>query len=288
MSRPVRREQEADGPSPQFPLTNPRLRFPRQLLLFGLAALLTFVVSVAPARADIIDLTKAGSFGVANGGIYVQTDPQPTGTGNLDPFVRIQMTGTERGYNTDARPVEFDTKDQNQWTHSLNLSSLTPETINGTSYYKFLLDINEIGNDAGSLLSLNDVKVYLGDSASLTGYNDGFGVHSVGVYDLDSASTDNTVELNYKLNHGSGSGDMFLYIPTANFQGFGSQFQWVYLYSAFGNPNQSDAGFEEWAASVSPPQPPTAVPAPPGAIMAGLGIGCCLLGVRRRKLVAAA
>jgi len=252
------------------------------------AALMAVAWAAPPARADAINLTTTGSSGTANGGLDVQTSPQPTGTGYIGPFVRIQMTGTERGYNTDARPVEFDTKDQNQWTHSLNLSNLTPETINGTSYYKFLLDINEEGNPSGKLLSLNDVQVYLGNSPSLTGYNDGFGANSVGVYDLD-AGKDNTVELNYKLNHGSGSGDMFLYIPTSAFAGFDSQFQWVYLYSAFGNPHQSDAGFEEWAAytqpSTTPPVTNNPVPAPPSVLLGAIGLGCAAMGrtIRRRK-----
>ena len=49
--------------------------------------------------------------------------------------------------------LEFQTKDQNQWTHSLTLNSLATVTINGTQYYQFALDINEQGNTSGSLLS---------------------------------------------------------------------------------------------------------------------------------------
>ena len=203
----------------------------------------------------------------------------------INPFVRIQRTGTERGYNTDGRPVEFDTKDQNQWTHSLPLSSLSAETINGTAYYKFLLDINETATDKGKLLSMDDFRLYLGDRPDLLGWNDGFGADSKKIYDIDAGPDGNTrVDLNYKLNHGSGSGDMFVYVPVADFQGFGSQFQYVYLYSAFGNPHSSDAGFEEWWAqtgpSVTPPSPPpNGVPAPPSVVLAGLALGG--LGLRR-------
>src|SRR3954453_4324920 len=78
------------------------------------------VTSAGSARANfIINLTTAGSSGSSQGAYFYQADPQPTGTGVFQPFVRIQQTGTERGYNTDARPVEFQTKDENQWTHSL-------------------------------------------------------------------------------------------------------------------------------------------------------------------------
>lgn len=255
-----------------------------------IAALIAAAALPSPARADIIDLTTAGSSGSAGGTLFYQADPQPTGTGVIQPFVRIQRTGTERGYNTDARPVEFDTKDQNQWTHSLPLNTLTPVEINGTQYYQFLLDINEQGNARGSLLSLNDVQIYLGNAPDLTGFTSGsgFGSNSVPVYNLDSTE-DNTVELNYKLNHGSGSGDMFMYVPVSYFQGFGGQYQYVYLYSAFGTPHASDAGFEEWAAltggkgSTGGGNP---VPAPPGLVLAGVGFGCMFIGrLRLRRKV---
>lgn len=240
-----------------------------------------------PANAETIDLTKVGSSGTAGGALFTTTETQPTGTGVLDPFVRIQMTGTERGYNTDARPIEFDTKDQNQWTHSLNLNAMALEKLNGKSYYKFLLDINEEGNRTGKLLSLNDLHVHLGNSPSLTGYNDGFGENSVSVFNLD-AGTDITIELNSKLNHGSGSGDMFAYIPVSNFAGFDSDYQWVYLYSAFGTPNESDSGFEEWAASVDIKKPDIVhAPTPSTTLLAVIGLGCVAARMFRRRLQSA-
>ena len=57
-----------------------------------------------------------------------------------------------------------------------------------------------------------------------------------------NASTSNWVHLNYDLGHGSGSGDMVVYIPNSLFVG-GS---FVYLYSAFGSNFSSGDGFEEW------------------------------------------
>jgi hypothetical protein len=50
--------------------------------------------------------------------------------------------------------------------------------------------------------------------------------------------------LDSALSHGSGSSDMFAYIPTSAFAG--SQGQYLYLYSGFGENNKSDGGFEEW------------------------------------------
>ena len=122
------------------------------------------------------------------------------------------------------------------------------------------------------------LRLYLGDRPDLSGFNDGFGADSVKVYDLDAAGN-TTIEMNYRLNSGSGSGDMFAFVPVSDFQGFGSQFQYVYLYSAFGDPNGSNAGFEEWAALKGPNSPPPkGVPAPPGLVLAGMGFGTLLLG----------
>lgn len=249
------------------------------------------ITSAGSARADfIIDLTTAGSSGSSQGAYYYQADPKPTGTGVFQPFVRIQQTGTERGYNTDARPVEFNTKDQNQWTHSLALSSLTNVTMNGIDYYKFTLDINEQGNTTGSLLSMDDFRLYLGNSPSLSGWNDGFGANSVKVYDLDAGPhKDGTVNMNYKLNSGSGSGDLAVYVPVSKFAPYAnSPYQYVYLYSSFGSPYSSDAGFEEWSAytnsgSAPPPPPSNSVPAPAGLLLGLIGMGGCLLGRVRRK-----
>src|SRR5207253_2118326 len=108
-----------------------------------------------------IDLTNGGTV-TYQGAIFTTADPKPTGTGFINPFVRIQGSPTEAGYNTDARPVEFQTKDENQWTHSLLLSSMAKVNINGVDYYKFALDINEPGAPAKSTLSMNSFEVYQG------------------------------------------------------------------------------------------------------------------------------
>jgi hypothetical protein len=268
----------------------------RLAAVVAVSALLT-----SSARAEyVIDLTKANTPAATyNGAIYSQTALQPVGTGVFDPFVRIEMTGTERGYNTDARTggssgtgVEFDTKDENQWTRSLPLNSLGTVTINGTAYYQFTLDINEEGNTSGRLLSLNEVQVYLGNSGSLTGFTDeaGFaGGTSVKVYTLDSTG-DARVDLNAKDDKSPGSGvaDLNVYIPVSAFAAYAnSPYQYVYLYSAFGCPYPSDAGFEEWSALKGTP-PTGAVPAPPAVLLGLLGFGGCLLGRGFRRKTAAA
>lgn len=76
------------------------------LVLCGLA--LTGLASNADAA--ILDLTVAGNFGFLNGGFFQQVPDQSTGTGVIDPFVRIGAANQNivEGYNTDKRPLQFD------------------------------------------------------------------------------------------------------------------------------------------------------------------------------------
>src|SRR5262245_41089797 len=73
-----------------------------------------------------MDLTARGSQVTVNGAIFKQADPQPTGTGVIRSFVRIQAQGSnqtvEQGYNTDYRPVQFDEKANPNFDRSIRLS----------------------------------------------------------------------------------------------------------------------------------------------------------------------
>ena len=102
------------------------------------------------------------------------------------------------------------------------------------------------------------------------------GCLGIKIYDLDSASVDNWIKLNYSLNTGSGSGDMFAYIPDSLFTGG----QYVYLYSKFGVHYAKNDGFEEWAVLKGTTQ----VPEPMSMLLLGLGI-VGLAGVRRFKII---
>jgi hypothetical protein len=55
-------------------------------------------------------------------------------------------------------------------------------------------------------------------------------------------------------NHGSGSGDMYAYIPTSDFAGTKTS-DFVYLYAHFGNTDASQTGFGEWALVTAAPIP---------------------------------
>ncbi len=210
----------------------------------------------------MVDLTTRGAEGVLNDALFRQCDAQPTGTGVIRSFVRLQppngTVSVEQGYNTDARPVELDAHPNANFNRSLRLADVPRVVVNGVTYREFLLDINQQGTRP--LLSLDELRVYVGGSPNLTGYNASLrqlaGLDPV--YDLD-AGGDNWVKLNYRLNSGSGSGDMFALVPDRLFPG-GSADSYVYLYSKFGLQYGANAGFEEWAVrtgtGISVPTPP--------------------------------
>ena len=237
---------------------------------------LAVTLGYAPiAQADVCDLTSAGSTcgPVTYGAIYTNADPQPTGTGYIDPFLRLQGNSTEEGYNvsadwkpaTNAQDFQFDQKNPSfdndpdyagpfkGYTRDLALSEVPIVTIDGVAYREFWLDINEPNSmhpagDPAQYLSLDQLQIFLSPTA-------GLGVQGVSdyntstrqlnglaaIYDLDSGGN-NWIKMNYDLGNGSGSGDMVVYIPNSLFVG-GS---FVYLYSQFGSNFSSADGFEEW------------------------------------------
>ncbi|HEV8378999.1 MAG TPA: PEP-CTERM sorting domain-containing protein [Tepidisphaeraceae bacterium] len=243
-----------------------------------------FLLTSAAQAAILVDLTTRGSSGTINGALYQQFDAQPTGTGVLNTFLRVQKQGVEQGYNTDWRPTGLDEK-VDLHTRSLLLSETPKVTISDITYREFLLDINEAANEP--LLSLNEVQIFLAATGNVHNRSN----LGAPLYDMD-AGTDANVKLNYSLNHGSGSGDMLLYVPDSLFNGNAEPY--VYLYSRFGEPipgdnsdvsNTSEAGFEEWAAGKKGPNgtivPVTPPPVPePGSI--ALLLICATAMLRRR------
>ena len=197
------------------------------------------LLAATPARATIVDLIN-GNSGTINGAQFDWTPAQPTGTGYIQPFVRVQANGVEQGYNTSGAPVPFDDK-VGPWTHDITFADLQATTVivGNTSYFKLLLDINQSSNSP--LLSLDQLQFYTSPIGSQTTEN----VSSLGILRY-SFSPGDAVYLDYSRNNGSGSGDMFAYIPTSLFAGTSSS-DFVYMYSHFGGTYSSNDGFEEWA-----------------------------------------
>jgi len=246
-------------------------------------------VQAVPSR--VLDLTTAGSEGWVNDALYQTSDLRPTGTGIIHSFVRISKANqnTVQGYNTDWRPLEFEENNSPTFTRQLPLSIVPivykmPEGGGGdAAYYEFLLDINQKGaegkdDDPDWNLSLDELQIAVQTSGDLIGYSS---IFASPIYDLDGgAGGDARIELNSKLNSGSGQGDMVAYIPVSLFPADPTG-KYVYLYSLFGEPGGSpnNDGFEEWAVQKGLAPPP--IPAP-GAILLG-GIGAGLVGWLRRR-----
>jgi hypothetical protein len=238
--------------------------------------------SIANAAELVVDLTgSVPQTTTINTAIFTTNMLQPTGTGVIRPFVRLDNASQpiEKGFNTDFRPIDAtnDAKQDAQYTHSFKVADL--ENVNG--YYEFLLDANQTGGN-GSLLNLNVLQIYVSNSPDLHGYTgSGFASgSSTLVYNMDGPGiADNGVLLDVQgNNHGSGSGDLFVDVPV--FSGG----TYVYLYSSFGVPNPNNDGFEEWAAIAKEGTPSVPLPASLWGGLALLGfLGAAKIRSRRQS-----
>jgi hypothetical protein len=257
-------------------------------------------VLCSTARADnVIFLTTEPSSGSGTGvigGTFLvdQIDAQSTGTGVIQPFLRIQGNGNEMGYNTDANP-EYDAK-AGTWTHALQLSAVPIVTINTVDYRQFLLDINQNSGGTNEFLSLNQIQIF--QSAGDVGINSESFINQAAAggappliqfsnaterFRMNDPVDPNTeIRLNYALNPGSGGGDMFLYVRNDAF--LQSPTSFITLFSHFGTPPgdaDSNDGFEEWAvigtSTTTPIPEPTSL-----ALLATLVGGVSLLARKRR------
>lgn len=206
----------------------------------SIVLIVAILICTTVGYATVVDLTGSNDSGTINDAQFVFTTPQPTGTGVIQPFLRVENTPIEQGYNTSGG-TPFDDK-AGPWTHNLTFGDLqnTEVTLGGVSYFKLLLDVNEPGGKR-SLISLDQLQFYTSSIGGQTTSN----VASLGTLRYTFGSGDSVI-LDASRNHGSGSGDMYAYIPTSDFAGTKTN-DFVYLYAHFGNADDSQAGFEEWA-----------------------------------------
>jgi hypothetical protein len=213
---------------------------------------------IVPAAARV-DLTHHGAQAVVGGAIVRQADAQPVQ--NFDMFVRIDGGSVEQGYNTDARPLQFDEQANPDVTHSLTLGSVPKVTVGGATFREFVLDIRE----RAPQLSLDEVRIFLGSTGNLKGYN--AQTHTLAgqtaVFNLDSGR-DVSVIMNEKTSRGQGFGDLTLLVPESAFAGANSS-TFVYLYSKLGGAGgaRADGGAETWAVRDIAEPPPSPPPPPP-------------------------
>jgi hypothetical protein len=235
------------------------------VLLLALITALGTLISES-ANAATCDLTTAGSSCSIGSALFVQADPQPTGTGVIDSFVRLQHNGTEHGYNTSGRPVAFHEKTDPNFTRALLLTEVPVVTMAGVAYREFGLDINEPASGSNRFLSLDKLMIFQSPNGTMTTSN----LSMLGslVYDLD-ATGNNWIKLDYRLGSGSGSGDMFAYIDNSLFT---SSNPYVTLYSKFGLNYGSGAGFEEWWVREGQNGGQAPIPEPTSLLLVGSGL----------------
>jgi len=204
-------------------------------------------LTAQPAKAGYIDLTTANSSGTINNALFSQ-GPSHAGTGIFPSFVEIGGANKNivEGYNTTVNNV-LDNGSSAVHNHEVLTSDLRITVLaDGSKYFKFKLDINESTGGGNSYLSLDSLKIYTSTTPNQSTTNP----NSLGTLRYDMG-TGNGVKLDYNLEPGSGTSDLFVYIPVWTNQ---VASQYVYLDSKFGvlgvdgsrDYGNSD-GFEEWA-----------------------------------------
>jgi uncharacterized repeat protein (TIGR01451 family) len=185
---------------------------------------------------------------------------QASGTGLFDPFVRLQGSPTEKGYNTGGA-VAFDTK-SGTWTKAIKVNAIPIVDCDGTgpgtaTCWELFNDINE--SNTAKRISLNVVEVWFTTNANLVGYVDPTGFPAgtaTKEYEFNGDILINDV------NQGSGRGDLRYLIPTAGHTWTADTY--FVLYSEWGTTSSStnsnfgtggwgsEGGFEEWKVRKTP------------------------------------
>lgn len=264
---------------------------------YSMLAVAAVLLPLGARASEVIDLDTPGDGPVTSSDsvVWSQTAIQPTGTGVIDPFLRVQDSndtgGSEQGYNLDITTTapmdDLSTSGSGgNYVHSVLFSDMDASG----GYVKLLLDANQTGSNPQ--LSLTDLAIWVGDSqapqnsGSLSALVSALGTAD---YELD-AGTDKQVNLavqtsnGFDANNGSGSGDLYVYIPVSYFAGGGTYFT---LYCEFAkNPSldpayPNDDGFEEWAYVSGPNSVPDS-----GGTLALLGSAIAGLGFLVRRLKA--
>ncbi|PYI88789.1 MAG: hypothetical protein DME26_02810 [Verrucomicrobia bacterium] len=276
------------------------------LTLVAAAAILLPASETFGGQLDLTGTTTTFDNFFGDGVKFSTVDNQPTGTGVFKPFLTLQNSPIEQGYNTSGnadgsnnRDV-FDTKRQPNWNHDIKLGDL--QKVDG--FYVFELDANETGNGTDSrLLSVDNIVIYGSpngkqgteqfDANGILQFTDKKLVYMLNNPNTPTAEMPNWVKIDASKKDGgstsgSGSSDMLVYIPADYFTKAGVvDSDYVYFYDLNGvhyaseAGTSADAGYEEWSAKQGPNSVPDG-----GNTLVLFGTAIVALGVLagRRKL----
>jgi hypothetical protein len=215
---------------------------------------------VVPAT---LNLTTQGSEGVLNGAIFSQLNAGANPNDPTHTFLTLQertLLGSiftaEEGYNTDARPLQFDAIGGPDETRALQLGEAPVIMRDGVAYREFLVTVRQ--PSFVPTITLDEFRIFVGSSGNLRGYNtsnDRLAGLSAS-YNLDAGSN-NAVRLNDNLNR-SATADMAVLIPESVFANATAD-SYVYVYSRFSSfPGTSVlSGSESWSVRQITQPPPS-------------------------------
>src|SRR6266511_1554480 len=276
----------------------------------GMLAVATALLPVSAVLAGEVDLTTttSGTIDGSVGGtaVYTTADTQPAGTGVFKPFLTLQNSPIEQGYNTSGDDV-LDTKRVDQWNLDMRVGDLqiVHDPKNGVDSFAFELDANETGQgNINRLLSIDNIRIYTSAIGAQTesdpdklgelrfAQNDPLknldGTYNIANWVKIDASNSDAPPGGGGSTSGSGSSDMLVYIPTSAFHigeaGGASLDDYLYFYNLNGvhysteAGTSSDAGFEEWRAWTGPNAVPDG-----GNTLILLGSGLAALGFLAKR-----
>jgi hypothetical protein len=280
------------------------------IVVRGLWASCAFIAASGSSWAQVqyIDLVNDHYGFVDNAssgsrGIIFDYSGGGSGTGNFDPFLRVQLNGNdgwEQGVNTDisaGKMPPWETK-PGGWTKDITLADFASQrtTFNGQDYFVLALDINEnMGSE--SYISLDSVRIFTSPNriTDASGFSQDFlndplttapNSSTTLRWSLD-ANMNNQVLMTVAKDKGSGTAGMYLYLPTSTVENIAAN-EWVYLYTRFGTQSPLGGtnyavgdGFEEWGIPVKGGILPV-VPEPHEYGMIGVGGLLALMYVQRR------
>jgi hypothetical protein len=216
----------------------------------------------------VLDLSAApGLSGRLHGAIFTgATTDNTAANGAVDPFVQLQHSGVEQGFNTTARPYHppNDAGTDATFNHAIQRHAVPIVARGGITYYEFALGINQ--DSSAPLLSLDELRIYVDPSTTLSNYDPTTGELDglMPVYDMDGGlDPQDATYVKLNSNFGANGITMFLDVPTSEL-GIGPS-ECIYIYSKFGvqnlNPGDTtgsaNGGYEQWGHGDTAPLQPS-------------------------------